>query len=53
MLDTVTVKKIEEKNKQFIIKKIIHSVEFTDLYAANPEKKKQKFYQQWKTIIGF
>ena len=38
MLDTVSVKKIEEKNKQFIIEKLIHSVEFEDLYAANPEK---------------
>ena len=53
MLDTVNVKKIEEKNKQFLIEKTIHSVEFTDLYATNPEKKKQKFYQRWKTIIGF
>ena len=41
MLDTVNVKKIEEKNKQFLIEKTIHSVEFTDLYATNPEKKKQ------------
>lgn len=40
MLDTVNVKKIEEKNKQFLIEKTIHSVEFTDLYATNPEKKK-------------
>ena len=42
MLDTVNVKKIEEKNKQFLIEKTIHSVEFTDLYATNPEKKKTK-----------
>ena len=41
MLDTVNVKKIEEKNKQFLIEKTIHSVEFTDLYATNPEKKKK------------
>ena len=39
MLDTVSVKKIEEKNKQFLIEKLIHSVEFEDLYATNPEKK--------------
>ena len=40
MLDTINVKKIEEKNKQFLIEKTIHSVEFTDLYATKPEKKK-------------
>lgn len=50
MLDTVTVKKIEEKNKQFIIKKIIHSVEFTDLYAANPEKKNRNFTSNGKQL---
>ena len=38
MLDTVSVKKIEEKNKQFLIEKLMHSVEFEDLYATNPEK---------------
>ena len=37
-LDTVGVKKIEEKNKEFLIEKLIHSVEFEDLYATNPEK---------------
>ena len=39
MLDTVSVKKIEEKNKQFLIEKLIHSVKFEDLYATNPGKK--------------
>ena len=42
MLDTVGVKKIEEKNKQFLIEKLSHSVEFEDLYTTNPEKKKKK-----------
>ena len=37
-LDTVGVKNIEEKNKEFLIEKLIHSVEFEDLYATNPEK---------------
>ena len=32
------LKKIEEKNMQFLIEKLIHSVEFEDLYATNPEK---------------
>ena len=45
MLDTVSVKKIEEKNKQFLIEKLIHSVKFEDLYATNSEKKKQKSYR--------
>ena len=44
-LDTVSVKKIEEKNKQFLIEKLIHSVEFEDMYATNPEKKNQKSYR--------
>ena len=39
MPDTVSVKKIEEKNKQFLIEKLIHSVKFEDLYATNPGKK--------------
>ena len=38
MLDTVGMKKIEEKNKQFLIEKIIHGVEFEDLYKTEPEK---------------
>ena len=42
MLDTVGLKKIEEKSKQFLIEKLIHSVEFEHLYATNPEKKPKK-----------
>ena len=38
MLDTVSIKKIEEKNKQFLIEKLIHSVEFEDLYATISKK---------------
>ena len=57
MLDTVGLKKIEEKNKQFLIEKLIHSVEFEHLYATNPEKKKkkkkQKSYLRWKETIVF
>ena len=44
-LDTVSVKKIEEKNKQFLIEKLIHSVKFEDLYATNSEKKKTEILQ--------
>ena len=53
MLDTVGVKKLEEKNKQFLIEKLIHSIEFEDLYATNPKKKKQKSYLRWKETIVF
>ena len=39
LLDTVNVDKIEKKNKQFLIEKLIHCVEFEDLYATNLEGK--------------
>ena len=39
MLDTVGMKKIEEKNKQFLIEKIIRGVEFEDSYKTEPKKK--------------
>ena len=39
MLDSVGIKKVEEKNKQFLIEKIIHGVEFENFYQSNPEKK--------------
>ena len=38
MLDSAGIKKIEEKNKQFLIEKIIH-VEFENLYATDFERK--------------
>ena len=39
MLDSVGIKKIEEKNKQFLIEKIIHGIKFENLYTTNLEKK--------------
>ena len=39
MLDTVAVKKVEDKNKQSMIEKIIYGVEFESLYESNSEKK--------------
>ena len=39
MLDSVGLKKIEEKNKQFLLEKIIHGVEFENLYATDSERK--------------
>ena len=38
MLDSVGLKKGENKNKQFLIEKIIHGVEFENLHQSNPEK---------------
>ena len=42
MLDTVGMQKIAEKSKQFLIEKIIHSVEFENPYFIEIEKKKKK-----------
>ena len=38
MLDTVGMQKIEKKSKQFLIEKIIHSVEFENPYFNEIEK---------------
>ena len=32
MLDSVGLKKVEDKNKQFLIEKIIHGVDFENFY---------------------
>ena len=39
MLDSVGLKKLEEKNKQFLLEKVIHGVEFENLYATDSERK--------------
>ena len=39
ILDSAALKKVEDRNKQFLIEKIIHRVEFENFYQANPEKK--------------
>ena len=39
MFDSVAMKKVEDKNKQFLVEKIIHGVEFENFYQANPELK--------------
>ena len=39
MLDTIGLQKVEQKNKQFLIEKIIHGVEFENLYATDSERK--------------
>ena len=39
MLDSVALQKVEDENKQFLVEKIIHGVEFENFYQANPEPK--------------
>ena len=39
MLDTIGLQKVEEKNKQFLIEKIIHGIEFKNLYEIDSENK--------------
>ena len=39
MLDSVALKKLEDKNKQFLVGKINHGVQFENFYQANPEQK--------------
>ena len=39
MLDSTALRKLEEKNKQFLVEKIIHGIEFENFYRANPEQK--------------
>ena len=39
MLDSVGLKKVEEKTKQFLIEKVIHEVEFENQYNTVSEKK--------------
>ena len=38
MRDSVGLKKIEERNKQLLIEKIIHGIEFKNPYATNTER---------------
>ena len=39
MVDSIGMQKIEEKNKQFLIEKIIHGIEFKNPYNIEIEKK--------------
>ena len=38
MLDSTTLKKFEDKNKQFLVEKIIQGVEFKNIYQSHPEQ---------------
>ena len=42
MLDSVAMKKVEDKNKQFLIEKIIHGVEFENFYHKQIQIKNLK-----------
>ena len=39
LLDIVGLQKVEQKNKQFLLEKIIHGIEFENLYATDSERK--------------
>ena len=39
MLDTVGMKKVEEKNKHILIEKVMYGVEFENLYKSDFERK--------------
>ena len=39
MLDSTALKKLEYKNKQFLVEKIIQGVEFENIYQSHPEQK--------------
>ena len=39
MLDTVSLQKVEQKNEQFLLEKIIHGIKLENLYATDSERK--------------
>ena len=39
MLDIVRLQKVERKNNQFLLEKIIHGIEFENLYVTDSERK--------------
>ena len=39
MLDIVRLQKVEQKNNQFLLEKIIHGIEFENLYVTDSERK--------------
>ena len=52
MKDSVGVKTIEERDRQFLVEKIIHSIEFNNPYE-NSIKKPQKLLLLLKIIIKY
>ena len=38
MLDSTALKKLEDRNKQFLVEKIIQGVEFENIYQSHPEQ---------------
>ena len=45
LLDTVGLQKVEQKNKQFLIKKIIQGIEFKNIYETDSENKPERNYR--------
>ena len=41
MLNSIGMQELEEKSKQFLIEKIIHDIEFKNLYKIQTEKKSE------------
>ena len=39
LLDIVRLQKVEQKNNQFLLEKIIHGIEFENLYVTDSERK--------------
>ena len=39
MKDSISLKKIEERDRQFLLEKIVHSIEFSNPYESPIEKK--------------
>ena len=39
MLDIVRLQKVEQKNNQFLLEKIIYGIEFENLYVTDSERK--------------
>ena len=44
MLDSTALKKLEYKNKQFLVEKIIQGVEFENIYQSHPEQKPEMIH---------
>ena len=52
MKDSVGLKKIEDRDIQFLVEKLIHGVEFSNPYENSIKKKKQKLLRPLKVVIG-
>ena len=53
MKDSIGLQKIEERDRQFLIEKISHGVEFSNQYENSIEKKKQKLLKLLKVLMEY